>query len=297
MKKTLIAMAAVAVAGVASAQVTITGAFNLDMQNTNAAAAKSIGLGDATVTFGASEDLGGGLSAAVSTTIQTVAGRNSDTTNNGYSMSIGGGFGTLSFSNYLNGAGGLSVGVSAANDMNDAAGGYTARSRLAFTFPAMVEGLTAQVRWDSTSALLTSNNSNNGADGTDNAYVGAVSSFTTTKYSVTYATGPMSLNVTGDNQGSARGYTATYNAGIATIAAYSTTGQTEYTVSAPVGAITLAAHMLSGDNVATGVTASYALSKRTSLRYSMVNQTTIASDNLAITTVGSNYRLRLSHSF
>ncbi len=297
MKKTLIAMAAVAVAGVASAQVTITGAFNLDMQNTNAAAAKSIGLGDATVTFGASEDLGGGLSAAVSTTIQTVAGRNSDTTNNGYSMSIGGGFGTLSLSNYLNGAGGLSVGVTAVNDMNDAAGGYTARTRLAYTLPAMVEGLTAQVRWDNTSALLTSNNSNNGADGSLNAYVGAVSSFTTTKYSVTYATGPMSLNVTGDNQGSARGYTATYDAGIAKIAAYSTTGQTEYTVSAPVGAITLAAHMLSGDNVATGVTASYALSKRTSLRYSIVNQTTIASDNLAITTVGSNYRLRLSHSF
>ena len=161
----------------------------------------------------------------------------------------------------------------------------------------MAEGLTAQVRWDNTSALLTGSNTNNGVDGSANAYVGAVSSFTTTKYSVTYATGPMSLNVTGDNQGSARGYTATYDAGIASLAAYSTTGQSEYTVSAPVGSLTIAAHMLSGDNVATGVTASYALSKRTSVRYSMVNQTTIASDNSAIATVGSNYRLRLSHSF
>ena len=297
MKKTLIAMAAVAVTSGAMAQATITGTFNLDMQNTNAAAAKTIGLGDATVTFGASEDLGGGLSAAVSTTIQTVAGRNSDTTNNGYSMSIGGGFGTASVTNYLVGSAGLSAGVSAVNDMNDAAGGYYARTRLAFTFPSMVEGLTAQVRWDNTSALLTASNTNNGVDGSANAYVGAVSSFTTTKYSVTYATGPVSLNVVGDNQGSARGYTATYDAGIASLAAYSTTGQSEYTVSAPVGSLTLAAHMLSGDNVATGVTASYALSKRTSVRYSMVNQTTIASDNLAITTVGSNYRLRLSHSF
>ena len=141
------------------AQATITGTFNLDMGNTNASAAKSIGMGDATVSIGASEDLGGGLTAAVSTTIQTAGGRNSDTYNNGYSMSVGGGFGTLSFSNYLNGAAGLSVGVSAANDMADAAGGYTARSRLAITFPEMVEGLTAQVRWDDTSDTLATTNS------------------------------------------------------------------------------------------------------------------------------------------
>ena len=295
MKKTLIAMAAVAVTSGAMAQATITGTFNLDMGNTNAAAAKSIGMGDATVNISASEDLGGGLTAAVKTTIQTAGGRNSDTYNNGYSMSVGGGFGTLSFSNYLNGAAGLSVGVSAANDMSDAAGGYTARSRLAFTFPAMVEGLTAQVRWDSTSDTLAASNSAAAVAAPEN--VSSISTFSTTKYSVTYATGPVSFNVAGDNQGSARGYTATYDAGIAKLAAYSTTGQSEYTVSAPVGAMTLGVHMLSGDNVATGVTASYALSKRTSVRYSMVNQTTIASDNTAITTIGSNYRLRLSHSF
>jgi len=294
MKKTLIAMAAVAVAGVASAQATITGAFNLDMQNTNAAAAKTIGMGDATVTIAASEDLGGGLSAAVSTTIQTAGGRNSDTTNNGYSMSIGGGFGKLTLSNYLNGSAGLSAGVSAVNDMADAAGGYTARTRVAYDLPAMVDGLSVQLRWDNTSALLTAANGNNAA--ADSEDVGAVSSFTTTKYSVTYATGPVSLNVTGDNKGGARGYTGTYDAGIAKVAMYSTTGQQEYTVTAPMGGLDVGVHMLSGDNKATGMTASYALSKRTSVRYSYVNQTAVKSTNAAAS-VGGNYRLRLAHSF
>ena len=287
-------MAAVAVAGAASAQATITGTFNLDMQNTTAVAAKTIGVSDATVTVSASEDLGGGLSAAVSTTIQTAGGRNSDTTNNGYSMSISGGFGSFSVSNFLNGSAGLSAGVSAVNDMADAAGGYTARTRVAYTLPSMVDGLSVQLRWDKTSALLTAANSNNiNANSED---VGAVDAFTTTKYSVGYATGPVSLTVTGDNKGGARGYTGTYDAGIAKVAMYSTTGQQEYTVTAPVGDLTVGAHMLTGDNKATGMTAAYALSKRTSVRYSYVNQTVVKSGNNA-GKVGGNYRLRLSHSF
>jgi hypothetical protein len=294
MKKTLIAMAAVAVAGAASAQATITGAFNLDMQNTTTIAAKTIGVSDATVTIGASEDLGGGLSAAVSTTINMASGRNSDTTTNGYSMSIGGGFGSFSVSNFLNGSAGLSAGVTAANDMADAAGGYTARTRVAYTLPSMVDGLAVQLRWDKTSATLAATNSNNAV--ADSEDVGAVDAFTTTKYSVTYATGPVSLNVTGDNKGGARGYTGTYDAGIAKVAMYSTTGQQEYTVTAPVGGLDVGVHMLSGDNKATGFTAAYALSKRTSVRYSYVNQTVKASDNDAGAT-GGNYRLRLSHSF
>ncbi len=296
MKKTLIAMAAVAVAGVASAQATITGAFNLDMANTTTNAAKTIGMGDATITFGATEDLGGGMSVAVSSTIQTASGRNSDTYTNGYSMSIGGGSaGKLTLSNYLNGAGLLSASVSAANDMNDAAGGYTARTRLAYDLPAMIEGVSAQIRWDNTSATLGTANSS--ALVASPATAGALSSFSTTKYSITYATGPMSVNVAGSNAaGAAKTYTGTFDAGVAKFAASSTTGQTEYTVTAPVAALSVGFHMLSGDNKATGVTASYALSKRTSLRYSYVNQTTLASANTA-GALGTNYRLRLAHSF
>ena len=297
MKKTLIAMAAVAVAGVASAQATITGAFNLDMGNTTTNPAKSVGMGDAIITISASEDLGGGLTASASTSLQTAAGRNTDTANNGYSLSIGGGVGTLSYTSYLSGSGLLSAGVSAANDMNDAAGGYKARNRLAYTLPAMVDGVTAQVRWDSDSSTLSASNGNNGVDGSDNAYASSLSSFATTKYSITYATGAVSINLTSSNAaGAAKIYTGTYDAGVAQIAASSTTGQTEYTVTAPVGVLNVGFHMLSGNNKATGMTASYALSKRTSVRYSYVNQTTVGSANTA-GALGTNYRLRLAHSF
>jgi len=289
-------MAAVAVAGVASAQATITGAFNLDMANSTTNASKTIGMGDATITFGATEDLGGGMSVAVSSTIQTAGGRNTDTYTNGYSMSIGGGSaGKLTLSNYLDGSNLLSVGVSAANDMADAAGGYTAKTRLAYDLPAMIEGLSAQIRWDNTSATLATSNSSAAVASPETA--GALSSFSTTKYSITYATGPMSINVAGSNAaGAAKIYTGTFDAGVAKFAASSTTGQTEYTVTAPVGGLDVGFHMLSGNNKATGMTASYALSKRTSVRYSYVNQTTKASANTA-GALGTNYRLRLAHSF
>ena len=71
MKKTLIAMAAVAVTGGAMAQATITGAFNLDMANTNDQRCQDYWLGDAISLSSRHEDLGGGMSVAVSTTIQT----------------------------------------------------------------------------------------------------------------------------------------------------------------------------------------------------------------------------------
>jgi hypothetical protein len=289
-------MAAVAVAGVASAQATITGAFNLDMANSTTNASKTIGMGDATITFGATEDLGGGMSVAVSSTIQTAGGRNTDTYTNGYSMSIGGGSaGKLTLSNYLDGSNLLSVGVSAANDMADAAGGYTAKTRLAYDLPAMIEGLSAQIRWDNASATLSTANSSTAVAAPEAA--GALSSFATTKYSITYATGPMSVNVMGSNAASSsKIYTGTFDAGVAKFAASSTTGQTEYTVSAPVGDLSVGLHMLSGNNKATGMTASYALSKRTSVRYSYVNQTAKGSTNTA-GALGTNYRLRLAHSF
>jgi hypothetical protein len=291
MKKTLIAMAAVAVAGAASAQATITGSFNLDMENTTAKSAKAIGMSDAILTVSASEDLGGGMSAAVSTNLQTVAGRNSTTQNNGYSMSLSGGFGTVKLANYLNGSAGLSVGVTAQNDMNDAAGGYNIRTRLSYDLPSMVEGLSVQVRWDRTEDAKAAGSV------ADNSGAGKIEDFSTTKYSITYATGPASINVTGDNKGGDRGYTGTFDAGIAQFAAYSTKGQSEYTVSAPVGGLTVGLHMLSGDNKATGYTASYALSKRTSVRYSYVNQTVVNTGVNLAGKEGGNYRLRLSHSF
>ena len=284
MKKTLIAMAAVAVAGVASAQVTLSGTFNLDADNKTTDSKTTVAAGDVILSASAAEDLGGGMSVNVNTTLQTVNGRGGKATNNGYSMAIAGGFGTVTYKNYLAGSAGLSASISAENDMNDAAGGYTARSRFEYTLPSMVEGLTASVRWDSTNG----DDSQGQIDST---------AFDTTKYAVGYSAGPVSVSTSGSNTaGSKNDFTVKFDAGIAAISAYSATNVTEFAVTAPLGALNVGMHMLSGKNKANGLTASYALSKRTSLRYSYVNQSTVATGNAA-GAAGTNYRLRLSHSF
>ena len=284
MKKTLIAMAAVAVAGVASAQVTLSGTFNLDADNKVTDTKATVAAGDVILSASAAEDLGGGMSVKVNTTLQTANGRGGKATSNGYSMAVSGGFGTLTYKNYLAGSAGLSAGISAENDMNDAAGGYTPRSRFEYALPSMVEGLTASIRWDSSNGIDTQGQINSTA-------------FETTKYAVGYSAGPVSVSTTGSNAaGSKNDFTVKFDAGIAAVSAYNATGVTEFGVTAPIGALNVGLHILSGDNKANGLTASYALSKRTSLRYSYVNQSTVATGNTA-GALGTNYRLRLSHSF
>jgi hypothetical protein len=284
MKKTLIAMAAVAVAGVASAQVSLTGTFNLDVDNKTSAPKATVAAGDVILSASAAEDLGGGMAVNVNTTFQTANGRGGKVTNNGYSMAVSGGFGTVTYKNYLAGSAGLSAGISAENDMNDAAGGYTARSRFEYALPKMVDGLTAAIRWDAS----------NGADAQ-----GQIDStaFQTTKYAIGYTAGAVSVSTSGSNaSGSKNDFTVSFDAGVAQVSAYSATGVTEFAVTAPVGALNVGFHMISGDNKANGLTASYALSKRTSLRYSYVNQSTVAAGNTA-GAAGTNYRIRLGHSF
>ena len=69
MKKTMIALAAVAAVGAASAQVTITGGISVGMQS-NLAKVAGITMPDNTLYVGASEDLGGGMKASAAMTIE-----------------------------------------------------------------------------------------------------------------------------------------------------------------------------------------------------------------------------------
>ena len=69
MKKTLIALAALSVAGLASAQVTITGGISVGIQS-NLAKVSGITMPDNTLYIGASEDLGGGMKASAAMTIE-----------------------------------------------------------------------------------------------------------------------------------------------------------------------------------------------------------------------------------
>jgi hypothetical protein len=286
MKKTLIAMAAVAVAGVASAQVSLTGTFNLDVDNKTDEKEATIAAGDVILSASASEDLGGGMSIKVNTTLQTSGGRSSGVTNNGYSIDVAGGFGTITFKNYLAGDAGLSAGVSAENDMNDVAGGYTARSRFQYTLPTIAEGLSASVYWDATNTAPAGDAL--GSAGQINS-VDDDTGFKVTKYAISYASGPVSVAMSNSNATDAKAaYTVTFDAGVAKLAAYTQSGgTTEFTVTAPIGALNVGFHNMSGSAKANGYTASYALSKRTTLSYNYVNET----DN------GGNYRVRLGHSF
>ena len=273
------ALAAVAVSGAAFAQATITGTFNVDLQNTIGGSA-TVGMGDAIIAVGTTEDLGGGLSAAASTTFQTKAGRGGTVSNNGWSFGLKGGFGGITLKNYLNGATGLSAGVSAENDMTDVAGAYTFRTRLQYDLPTMVEGLSVAIRRDNTGTAASLTN---------------VDSFDTTKYSITYATGPVSVNTTGSTAAGAKNdYTVSYDAGVAAVSAYWADGQTEFAVTAPMGAVKLGLHSVSaGTEKGLGVVASYALSKRTAVSVNFVNQNASAT----AATKGTNYRIRVAHSF
>ena len=288
-------MAAVAVAGAASAQVSLTGTFNLDVDNTPTVSNATVAAGDVILSFSANEDLGGGMSIAANTTLQTVGGRSSGATNNGYSLAVNGGFGTVTLKNYLAGAAGLSAGVSAENDMNDVAGGYTARSRFQYTLPTIAEGVSASIYWDATNTAPAGDAL--GSAGQINS-VTAATGFKVTKYAVGYASGPVSVSMANSDAADAKAmYTVTFDAGVAKLAAYTQSGgTTEFTVTAPMGALNVGFHNMTGDNKANGLTASYALSKRTSLRYSYVNQSTVAAGN-TVGLAGTNYRIRLGHSF
>jgi predicted porin len=104
MKKTLIAMAAVAVAGVASAQVAITG--NVTYGYSVSDTASGFGTDGASLNFAASEDLGGGLSIAASMGIDGIVETADGTTYtkaNGNNITLKGDFGSISMTTGVGG--------------------------------------------------------------------------------------------------------------------------------------------------------------------------------------------------
>jgi len=98
MKKTLIAMAAVAVAGVASAQVTIYGVVDAGITNDGTDTSFASGVnGTPRIGFKGTEDLGGGLSVAftVETGFSNAAESATSIGDRGARVSMSGGFGTV----------------------------------------------------------------------------------------------------------------------------------------------------------------------------------------------------------
>lgn len=127
MKKTLIALAALSVAGLASAQVSITGSIstayqsNLGLPKDGVAQPKRSGLAmtDNTLNFGVSEDLGNGLKLAASMTLENDAPRGTAFTRADQSFALTTPIGLVSFRNTRSGGNQGAALVAPANLAND----------------------------------------------------------------------------------------------------------------------------------------------------------------------------------
>ena len=151
MKKTLIAMAAVAVAGVASAQVTITGKLGVGVRDSSVSA-KEIVTSDSGITVAAKEDLGGGMTASARMSTAGMGAHSANVTADGSSLKLSGGFGSIewmqaaSANDLLGVASGLKYGGSHAFNKTADTGDANSVGIFQIGLPELVPGLTATVR-------------------------------------------------------------------------------------------------------------------------------------------------------
>jgi len=103
MKKTMIALAAIAAVGAASAQVTITGSTTAYWMNTSDNTSAGLVLGGASVVFAAAEDMGGGYSAAAKMELNLDGARAANNTRSDRSISLAGPIGSLAMLNTRSG--------------------------------------------------------------------------------------------------------------------------------------------------------------------------------------------------
>ena len=293
-------MAAVAVAGVASAQVTITGAvaFGFAGDTTTAGVSTSgYGIDGSSLTFDAKEDLGGGLTVSTNFGMENF-NENGTVSGTKASLTLSGGFGSVSMSSSEGGDFLPIDGLTANSNGSDA-------DRITYTSPS-INGFTLQVTAqdaiDGSTFAGTCTVNDGDCDGPSKA----------TTYAVNYTDGPLSVDaVFADFSKHATidkrtGVKATYNLGIASVmygqltqtnigAANNTESAISVTVPMEALSLTVASAKSktagSAAKSGTAVTASYALSKRTSIAYY----------NEAYESTGASkvkeYSLLLKHSF
>jgi predicted porin len=298
MKKTLIALAAVAVSSAAMAQVTISGAWGVGYQKTEIAGAadkKGFVMTDSDINFTVSEDLGNGMRASGSVSIAANGGRGGNVTKNDSSLALATGFGTFSVANTRSsnvaiasnvfGSSMPVVSIYASTDSRAAGDAAT------YTTPELVKGLRLSVtQFESTEGDVTAEKVN---------IIGA-----------SYANGPLMVTVANKdysdvlNAAGAEDRTEgaiTYDLGVAKVGlGYGTkttaTGKagTYYGVSIPMGAITIGANGgKRGDAKYYDAGVKYSLSKRSTVNvmYGSRNTGTAGAADLA------QYRVGLYHTF
>jgi predicted porin len=209
MKKTLIALAAVAVSSAAMAQVTISGTYSVsyqqdltsttenpvlapgltgasknDMVPLTYGKAKGLAVTDAAIRVAATEDIGGGVRAAADFTFETGAQRGTTVTRADSGVSLSGGFGTVAYRNTRTSDLIASIGSSAISlpdGLYDSTGivSRSAVDTLAYTSPRM-SGLAASI-------TMVENNEGNIAAAATNKGANVVG--------LSYVNGPLTLAI------------------------------------------------------------------------------------------------------
>jgi len=324
MKKSLVALAALAVVGAASAQVSITGTTSFSYQN-DLSGTHGFALSDSYLEFGATEDLGGGtaltLKEGLNTNGRGTTGSNAASGDN-TSLSVKGGFGAVTVKTYesdgplaavegLSGAS-LSTGMF---DSNAVGLGKRFRNALSYSLPE-ISGFTPALTYVTLAGQYASTSS--------------LDAKTKVVPAVTYKNGPLTAyaeyavfnatyNATADDQVTQPTVTALYDFGVATAGfgwTKASNDQATYIlgVTVPVGAVSLGLATASYQGTSSTATwteasAAYAVSKRTTLKASFgaLNDAAVAKANgySSASTYGLStglaqnceYRVGIFHSF
>jgi len=327
MKKSLVALAALAVVGAASAQVSITGTTSFSYQS-SLTGTYGISMSDNSIFLGDTEDLGGGTKLVMSTGFdaggRTVTGGGNFGAENS-SLVLSGSFGAVKLLSYESDGPFAAVNLSGASlaqglfDTNAVNAGKRFRNAIAYVAPSMA-GFTPALTY----VTLAGQFSSTPGSAADTCGTAVCDSKTKVVPAVTYKSGALTVYAedaffnqnynasataaSPDDAVTQPTVTAMYDFGAAQVGAgwtkASNSGAT-YILSAsvPVGAVTLGVSTTSytpggsstqalGTSTWTEASVGYALSKRTSLKasFGMVNDAGVAYANAPASLAG-NYGL------
>jgi hypothetical protein len=299
MKKSLIALAALAAMTAASAQstVTISGTFGAAQQSFKTSGVDTKGLvsTDASVKFTAVEDLGGGLKANAAVQFAANDARGGSLTKEDSSVGLAGGFGSLTFANTRTSNAAIGAHVFASWMPKNFYNGSVEATRLnidtlSYVSPELAPGL--RVGYSLIEAVQST----------------ATSAAKVNVFSGTYANGPLGLSIAFKDYNTTAEATpakdrtegaVTYDFGIAKVGLGYGTKRTDADealmtvgVSAPLGALTVGLNYATRGDVGKFYEAGaiYALSKRTSVQL-MIGDITGGSSE------GKQYRVGVLHNF
>jgi len=305
MKKTLVAVAALAAATGAMAEVTISGMMEIGLSSTNNVTSnvgvKTNTIGDTNgnnvINMVAKEDLGSGMAADIQYGFGSSGDKDSSYTNYQTFAGLSGGFGRIQAGSFISpqfnvNAGGDATGawshstawVNQATTKTTRASEFFPANQLQYSLPTLVPGLGLAI----TRKFGETAGSNVGSADSYSA------SYTTGPFSAAYAYTRSKFSTSATDV--AQGWNATYDFGVAKVHFLSTslkqgsadaiTGMS-YGVSAPVGAFTLVAQIASATGVPSSTTSAYASS----------TAFVAASTTAASTVDQSDYTLQARYSF